>query len=479
MEEIARAVREGRLSAEEAVSSHLERIKSIDANIRAFLLVLEDFALEQARIVDKKRKAGRPLGLLAGVPVAVKDNILVQGFETTAGSRILKGYKAAYDASVVERLKREDAVILGKTNLDEFAMGSSTENSAFFKTANPWNTACVPGGSSGGSAAAVAAAMCPLALGSDTGGSIRQPAAFCGIVGLKPTYGLVSRYGLIAFGSSLDQIGPFTRTVSDSVLALRVIGGRDERDSTSADKSVEEALSGWEAGIEGLRIGVPREFFIKGLDPEVEASVRGSIETLESLGARVEEVSLPHSRYAIATYYIIAPSEASSNLARFDGVRYAFRAPGGQGLEELYERTRGQGFGPEVKRRIMLGTYALSSGYYQAYYGKAQRARTLIKRDFEQAFRKVDLIAGPTAPTAAFRFGEKTEDPMAMYLSDIFTIPSNMAGNASVSIPCGLSKAGLPMGLQLIAPAFGEGTLFRASKALEAARPFPGLAEVA
>jgi aspartyl-tRNA(Asn)/glutamyl-tRNA(Gln) amidotransferase subunit A len=468
--QIARDVAAGTLCAEAVVAAHLERIRALDPKIKAFVTVLGERALEQARAVDAKRARGERLGRLAGVPVALKDNLMMEGVETTCSSKILKGHVAAYDATVVERLIKEDAVLIGKTNLDEFAMGSSTENSAFFKTANPWDTACVPGGSSGGSAAAVAAGFCPLALGSDTGGSIRQPAAFCGVVGLKPTYGLVSRYGLVAFASSLDQIGPFARTVEDASLALSVISGHDPKDSTSADVPAFAPTDG--GGLKGLRVGLPKEYFIDGMAADVEASVRAAVALLKILGASVHEISLPHTRFAVGTYYIIAPSEASSNLARFDGIRYGHSAKEARTLEEVYSLSRGQGFGPEVKRRIMLGTYALSSGYYEAYYGKAQRVRTLIKEDFRKAFRDVDVIATPTAPTAAFRFGEKSDDPMAMYLNDIFTIPSNMAGNASVSVPCGLTAGGLPIGLQLIADTFKEDVLLRAAAAYEKEAPF-------
>ncbi len=470
--QIAEAVASGTLSAEEVARAHLARIKAKEPEIKAFVTVLEEQALEQAKTVDAKRASKRKLGRLAGVPVALKDNILLEGVETTCSSKILRGYKAAYDAHVVERLKAEDAVFIGKTNLDEFAMGSSTENSAFFPTKNPWDVSCVPGGSSGGSAAAAAARFAPISLGSDTGGSIRQPAAFCGVVGLKPTYGLVSRFGLIAFASSLDQIGPFTRTIDDAALALSVIGGHDGRDSTSARETPEKALEGLKRPLQGLRIGLPKEYFISGMDAEVEGAVRSAVEELRKLGATVQDVSLPHTRYAVGTYYLIAPAEASSNLARFDGIRYGHSAKQAQSLEDVYELSRGEGFGPEVKRRIMLGTYALSSGYYDAYYAKAQRVRTLISRDFEQAFSTVDLIACPTTPTPPFKFGEKANDPLAMYLSDIFTIPSNMAGNASASVPCGQTKLGLPIGLQLIGPAFAEGLVLGAAKALEKARPF-------
>lgn len=471
---IADAVTKGEVTAEVVAAAHLARIEKLDGAVKAFLNVTKDLALAQARAVDAKRGRGVKLGALAGVPVALKDNIQLKGVETTCASKILKGHVAAYDATATERLKAADAVLVGKTNLDEFAMGSSTENSAFQKTTNPWDPACVPGGSSGGSAAAAAAGLCAFSLGSDTGGSIRQPAAFCGVVGLKPTYGLVSRYGLVAFASSLDQIGPFTRTVEDAELALSVIGGHDPRDTTSAPN--EPPLpSAQPKDLRGLRIGLPQEYFIEGLDPEVEKSVRDAVAVLKSLGASVSEVSLPHTKYAIATYYIIAPSEASSNLARFDGIRYGFVDRAASSLQEVYEMTRGAGFGSEVKRRIMLGTYALSSGYYDAYYAKAQRVRTLMANDFREAFKQVDLIAAPTTPTPPFRFGEKTIDPIAMYLSDIFTIPSNMAGNASVSIPCGLSKSGLPIGLQLIADVFQEKRMLGTARAYEAARPFPAL----
>ena len=472
--QISSAVRGGELSAESVAAAHFERITKLDVSVKAFLAVTKDQALEQARAVDAKRKKGEKLGVLAGVPIALKDNIQLKGVETTCASKILKGHVAAYDATVVERLKAADAVFVGKTNLDEFAMGSSTENSAFQKTTNPWDAACVPGGSSGGSAAAAAAGMCAISLGSDTGGSIRQPAAFCGVVGLKPTYGLVSRYGLVAFASSLDQIGPFTRTVEDAELALSVIGGHDPKDTTSA-LSAPAAPAPAPKDLNGLRIGLPREYFIEGLDPEVEKSVRDAVAVLKSLGAEIKEVTLPHTKYAIATYYIIAPSEASSNLARFDGIRYGFMDRGASNLLETYEMTRGAAFGAEVKRRIMLGTYALSSGYYDAYYSKAQRVRTLMANDFKEVFKQVDLIAAPTTPTPPFRFGEKTNDPIAMYLSDIFTIPSNMAGNASVSIPCGMSKTGLPIGLQLIADVFQEKRMLGAARAYEAVRPFAAL----
>jgi aspartyl-tRNA(Asn)/glutamyl-tRNA(Gln) amidotransferase subunit A len=469
---LADAVRSGDETAENVALAHFARIERLESTVKAFLAVTKDRALEQARAVDEKRRKGGTLGALAGVPVAIKDNLQVEGVETTCASKILKGHVAAYDATVVKRLKDADAVFVGKTNLDEFAMGSSTENSAFQKTTNPWDPTRVPGGSSGGSAAAVAARMAALALGSDTGGSIRQPASFCGVVGLKPTYGRVSRYGLVAFASSLDQVGPFSRTVEDAALALSVIGGHDPMDSTSASRPAPSAALPVPKDLKGLRVGLPREYFIGGLDKDVEASVRAAVETLKSLGATVKDVSLPHTKYAVSTYYILAPSEASANLARFDGIRYGYVDRAAKSLEEVYELTRGGGFGSEVKRRIMLGTYALSSGYYDAYYSKAQRVRTLMARDFKDAFKEVDLIACPTSPTPPFRIGEKTEDPVAMYLSDVFTIPSNLAGNASLSIPCGMSGGGLPLGLQLIADAFDETRLLSAARAFEAARPF-------
>ncbi len=471
--DLAGGVSKGAFSAEEIAKAHLDRVSSQDGKVKAFIKVLSEECLAQARAVDRKRAEGRPLGPLAGVPVAIKDNINIEGVETTCASKILKGYRAAYDAAVIERLRAADAVFIGKTNLDEFAMGSSTENSSYWKTTNPWNPDCVPGGSSGGSAAAVAARMAPLALGSDTGGSIRQPAAFCGVVGMKPTYGRVSRFGLVAFASSLDQIGPFARTSKDAALALSVISGHDPRDTTSLDKEAVGARAS--VDLKKLRIGLPKEYFIKGIEPEVEDSVRAALGVLQKLGASVTEVSLPHTSYALGTYYIIAPSEASSNLARFDGIRYGLSAPEAESLEDYYETVRGEGFGPEVKRRIMLGTYALSSGYYDAYYGKAQRVRTLIKDDFEEVFKKVDILLCPTSPTAAFRFGAKAGDPLAMYLSDVFTIPSNMAGNASVSIPCGVNREGLPIGMQLIGPALEDERVLAVAEAFENARPFPRL----
>ncbi|MCX5788553.1 MAG: Asp-tRNA(Asn)/Glu-tRNA(Gln) amidotransferase subunit GatA [Elusimicrobia bacterium] len=479
---IAEAVRAREVKAEEVAEAHLKRIRTEDPRVRAFVRVLAEDALEMAREVDAKVAEGKDPGRLAGVPIAIKDNMNIRGVETTCSSRILEGYKAPYDATVIERLRLAGAVFLGKTNMDEFAMGSSTENSAFFATKNPWDLERVPGGSSGGSAAAVASRMAPVALGSDTGGSIRQPAAFCGVAGLKPTYGLVSRYGLVAFASSLDQIGPLARTIDDAALVLSVISGFDPLDSTSAPTPA-RAYKPDPSAIKGLTLGLPKECFSGGVDAETAEAVLAAVKVYESLGAKVREVSLPNSKYAVSTYYLLAPSEASANLARFDGMRYGFSAvrEGGDGLSllEAYEKTRGEGFGPEVKRRIMLGTYALSSGYYDAYYGKAQRVRTLIKRDFDEAFKQVDLLVTPTAPTPPFKLGEKVSDPLQMYLGDVFTIPCNIAGIAGMSVPCGLSRAGLPLGLQLLSRPFEEAALLSAARAYEAARPFPVLAEPA
>jgi aspartyl-tRNA(Asn)/glutamyl-tRNA(Gln) amidotransferase subunit A len=400
------------------------------------------------------------------VPVAIKDNLMIEGAPTTCSSKILKGYIAPYDATVIERLKSADAVFLGKTNLDEFAMGSSTENSAFGATRNPWNLDCIPGGSSGGSAAAVASLMAPVAIGSDTGGSIRQPAACCGVQGLKPTYGRVSRYGLVAFASSLDQIGTFTRTAQDAALLMNIISGHDEKDATSAPNAVPDYTAALNGSLNGLRIGLPKEYFIDGVDAQVASAVADAVKVFEKLGATVTEISLPHTKYAVAAYYIIAPCEASANLARYDGVRFGLRAESDNLMEE-YQNTRGQGFGPEVKRRIMLGTYALSAGYYDAYYGKALKVRTLITKDFDNAFNKVDVILTPTAPTTAFKIGEKAKDPLQMYLSDIFTISCNLAGLPGMSVPCGFSKCGLPAGLQIMGPHFGEETILRVAHNFE------------
>ena len=472
--EISRGVRDGELTAQAVVGASLEHIRRTDPEMKAFLSVFEKSALEEARRIDADVSKGKNPGRLAGVPFAAKDNMCVRAEATTCGSEILENYCPPYDATVVAKMKAEGAVLVGKTNMDEFAMGSSTENSAYFPSKNPWDLERVPGGSSGGSAAAVAAKMVPLSLGSDTGGSIRQPAAFCGIVGMKPTYGAVSRYGLVAFASSLDQIGPFARSVEDAALALSVIAGHDPLDSTSAPESGKDFLSGTDKGLKGLRIGLPKEYFDSGLDPEVAASVRGAAQAAEKAGASLVEVSLPHTRYALSAYYIIAPSEASSNLARFDGIRYGFRSGDATGgLADIYEASRGAGFGPEVKRRIMLGTYALSSGYYDAFYVKAQKARTLIKRDFEKAYEQADVLLTPTTPTPAFKFGDK-KDPLQMYLSDIYTIPCNISGHGGLSMPCGKTKSGLPIGVQWMCRPGEEALLFRAAKALESALPAIG-----
>jgi len=447
----------------------LERILAVDNDVKAYLTLTPDEALEQARAIDARRAAGED-GPLLGIPLAIKDVICTKGVTTTCGSRILEDFVPPYAATGVARLKAAGAILLGKTNMDEFAMGSSTENSAFFTTRNPWDLERVPGGSSGGSAAAVVADECLGALGSDTGGSVRQPASLCGIVGLKPTYGRVSRYGLIAFASSLDQIGVMAKDVTDAAILLEAIAGHDPRDSTSLDVPVPDYAGGLVNGadLSGVRVGVPIEFFVEGMQPEVEAAVRAAVDALAELGAEVREISLPHTDYALPVYYLIAPAEASANLARFDGVRYGLRVDDG-GLIETYKATRGQGFGPEVKRRIMLGTYALSAGYYDAYYLKAQKVRTLIKDDFDAAFEQVDVVVAPTSPTTAFRIGEKTDDPLQMYLSDIFTLSMNLAGVCGLSLPCGFDGSGLPIGLQMMGPALGEEQVLRVAYAYEQA----------
>ncbi|ACZ39359.1 Asp-tRNA(Asn)/Glu-tRNA(Gln) amidotransferase subunit GatA [Sphaerobacter thermophilus] len=454
------------VSAVELTEAHLERIERLEPHLHAFITVMADVARAQAREADRRIAAGEATAL-TGIPVALKDILCTVDAPTTAASKILRNYQSPYDATVVRRLREQGAVFVGKTNTDEFAMGSSTENSAFFVTRNPWDLNRVPGGSSGGSAAAVAAGEAILALGSDTGGSIRQPAGFCGVVGVKPTYGRVSRYGLLAFASSLDQIGPFARSVADAAVLLEAISGRDPNDSTSVDLPVPSYVDALGQDIRGMRIGIAREYQVEGVDPEVERVVQAAITELERLGAELVEVSLPHTSYALATYYIIAPAEASANLARYDGVKYGLSIQEDTLLED-YLQTRGQGFGPEVKRRIMLGTYALSSGYYDAYYVKAQKVRTLIKRDFDEAFEKVDVIAGPTSPTVAFGIGERVDDPIQMYLADIFTIPANMAGIPGVAIPCGFAH-GMPVSLQLLGRAFDEATVLRVAHAYEQA----------
>jgi len=463
--EIADGVNGKKFSAKEVATSSLTAIKKLNGQTNAYLTILEKEALVQAEAVDKKIASGANGGRLAGVPVALKDNLMLTGARTTCASKILGDYMAPYDAFVVKKMKDEGAVFMGKTNLDEFAMGSSTENSAFGPTRNPWDLARIPGGSSGGSAVAVATRTVPIALGSDTGGSIRQPASLCGVLGMKPTYGRVSRYGVVAFASSLDQIGPFTHNVEDMALALEVISGQDAADSTSVNEPVPDYSAELTKGVKGLRVGIPKEYFVEGMDPEVKTAVMLAADTLHELGAEVKPISLPNSDAALAVYYILAPSEASSNLARFDGMRYGFRTPGAVNLIEQYGLNRRDGFGPEVKRRIMIGTYALSSGYYDAFYSKAQKVRTLIKRDFDAAFAQVDLILTPVSPTPAFKLGEKVDDPLTMYLSDICTIPCNLAGIPGISVPCGLSSGDLPIGVQFYANLFQDQTLIRAAAA--------------
>ncbi len=457
----------GALIAVDLAQSCLAQVKTHDGRVKAFLRVNEESILAQAKAVDGKRQRGEKLGRLAGIPVALKDNLCLKGEVTTCASKMLEHFKPSYTAHVVERLQQEDAILFGKCNLDEFAMGSSTENSAYQQTGNPWNSEYTPGGSSGGSAAAVAASMAPLALGSDTGGSIRQPASVCGIVGMKPTYGRVSRYGLVAFASSLDQIGPLSRGIRDSALLLEVIAGHDQRDSTSVNRPVPSYTATLDDPIAGLTIGVPEEFFQKGLDFEVEQAVRAALRVYESKGAKLVPVSLPHTEYAVAVYYIVATAEASSNLARYDGVHYGHRASQFDSMIHMYSRSRGQGFGKEVQRRIMLGTYALSSGYYDAYYKKALAVRRLIKNDFDAAFSKCDVVMGPVTPTAAFKMGEKTADPLSMYLSDIYTISCNLAGIVGMSMNCGMTQSSLPIGLQILGKEFEEEKVLRAGRMFE------------
>jgi len=464
--EVARRVASREVSAEEVARACLDRIAERDRGVDAFLAVAADRALESARRVDRDLAGGRPAPPLAGVPVAVKDVLDIEGMPTTCGSRILEGYRPPFTATAIARLEQAGAVVVGKTNMDEFAMGSSTENSAFKPTRNPWDRERVPGGSSGGSAAAVAAGMVPVALGTDTGGSIRQPAALCGVVGLKPTYGRVSRYGLVAFASSLDQIGPLTRTVEDAALVSSTLCGADPRDATSANVPVPDFTQDARSGVAGVRVGVPWAFLEKGVDPGVMARFREAMEALAGAGAAVVDVALPHAHHAIATYYIVATAEASSNLARYDGVRYGLRAREASDLRRMYGQTRDHGFGAEVKRRIILGTFVLSSGYYDAYYLRAQKVRTLIRRDYETAFDACDVVATPTTPTPAFRLGEKTADPLQMYLADIFTVPANLAGVPGLSLPCGMVD-GLPAGLQLVGRPFDEATLFRVGAAFQ------------
>ena len=473
---IAAAVRAGEVSAREVLDAHLAVIDERETDVHAFNLVLADEARVAATEVDRRVSVGEDPGPLAGVPVALKDNLCTRGIPTTCSSRILDGWRPPYDATVVSRVVAAGGIVMGKTNLDEFAMGSSTENSAFGPTRNPRDLDRVPGGSSGGSAAAVAAGFAPLSLGSDTGGSIRQPAALCGVVGVKPTYGLVSRYGLMAFASSLDQIGPFSTTVADSALLLEAIGGHDPRDSTSIAEPLAALTSVLDRGVAGLRVGLVSELMGEGIAPDVLARVHEAAAALVAAGAEIGEVSVPATSYGLSAYYLIAPAEASSNLARYDGVRFGLRVDAAT-TAEMNEATRTAGFGDEVKRRIMLGTYALSAGYYDAYYGQALKVRTLIVRDFAAAYERFDLLLAPTSPTTAFRFGAKTADPLSMYLNDVCTIPSNLAGHPAMSVPFGPGADGLPVGVQLLAPALGEATMFRAAAVVEAAAP--ALTEVA
>ncbi|MFS0820647.1 Asp-tRNA(Asn)/Glu-tRNA(Gln) amidotransferase subunit GatA [Bacillus sp. 1P02SD] len=456
------------ISVSDLVEESFKRINAVDDKVQAFLTLNEENARDYAKQLDEALGNSDELGLLFGMPIGVKDNIVTKGLRTTAASKILENFDPIYDATAVQKLQKAQTVTVGKLNMDEFAMGSSNENSGFMATKNPWDLERVPGGSSGGSAAAVAAGEVLFSLGSDTGGSIRQPAAFCGVVGLKPTYGRVSRFGLIAFASSLDQIGPLTRTVEDNAYLLQAISGVDPMDATSANVDVPNYVSALTGDIKGLKIAVPKEYLGEGVNEEVRQSVLDSLKVLEGLGATWEEVSLPHSKYALATYYLLSSSEASANLARFDGVRYGYRTDNAENLIEMYKQTRSEGFGDEVKRRIMLGTFALSSGYYDAYYKKAQKVRTLIKKDFEDVFEKYDVIIGPTTPTPAFKIGENMEDPLTMYANDILTIPVNLAGVPGISVPCGFSN-GLPLGLQIIGKHFDESTIYRVADAFEKA----------
>jgi len=469
IKEIQNLLNSKEIGVSDLVDASYKRIAEVDETISAFLTLDEEQARKQARLLDDKLSKGEGVGPLFGLPIGIKDNIVTKNLRTTCGSKILENFDPIYDATVVQKLAQANTVTIGKLNMDEFAMGSSNENSAYKNVRNPWNVNHVPGGSSGGSAAAVAAGEVLFSLGSDTGGSIRQPAAYCGVVGMKPTYGRVSRFGLVAFASSLDQIGPITNCVEDNAYLLEAISGIDPMDSTSADVSVpkfSEALTG---DVKGLRIAVPKEYLGEGVGEEARNSVLEALKILESLGATWEEVSLPHSKYALATYYLLSSSEASANLARFDGVRYGYRTPNSENLLDMYKKTRAEGFGEEVKRRIMLGTFALSSGYYDAYYKKAQQVRTLIKKDFEDVFASYDVIVGPTTPTHAFKIGEQTKDPLTMYANDILTIPVNLAGVPGISVPCGISKEGLPLGLQIIGKHFDESTVYRVAHAFEQA----------
>ena len=464
--ELQHLLRSRQLSAAELVAAHFNRIESIDGKVKAYLRLTPDVAAEQAAAADRALKSGEA-GPLSGIPIAIKDVLCVRGVETTAGSQILRGFKPPYTSTAVRRLFEAGAVMLGMTNCDEFAMGSSTENSSYFPTHNPWALDRVPGGSSGGSAAAVAAGEAVISLGTDTGGSIRQPAALTGVVGMKPTYGRVSRYGLIAFASSLDQIGPFARSVDDAAITLALMAGHDPLDATSSERPGRDVLNKYGAGVKGMRLGVPREYYeVEGIEPGVKAAIDAAIKTLEGAGAEIVDVALPHTDYGLAAYYIIAPAECSSNLARFDGVRYGMSDVDAQNVTDAYMGTRRRGFGTEVRRRVMLGTYALSSGYYDAYYLKAQKVRTLIKRDFDSAFKKCDAIVSATSPTVAFPLGSRTQDPLSMYLCDVLTLGGNLAGLPGISLPCGMSE-GLPVGLQVLAPQWGESVALRVARTYE------------
>lgn len=468
LKQLRDAVKRRSLSFREIAEAYLERMTLAEGQLQAFVTVADESVLDQAAELDDRLASGDlKLGYLTGLPIGIKDNIVTKGVRTTCGSKILHNWLPPYDSTAVRKLKANEALLFGKTNCDEFAMGSSTENSAFYPTRNPWDLDRVPGGSSGGSASAVAARLVPAALGSDTGGSIRQPAAFCGVVGLKPTYGRISRYGLVAFGSSLDQIGPVANTVRDAAVLLQVLAGRDQADSTSADAPVSNYVSEIGKDVHGLRVGVPAEWMRSGLDPEVNSAVQHALKVLADLGCEIKEVTLPHTSYAVATYYIIAPAEASANLARYDGVKYGYRSSRKDSLAEMYENSRTEGFGDEVKRRIMIGTYVLSSGYYDAYFLKASKVRTLILTDYLKAFKSVDLLVGPTTPTLPFRLGEKISDPLSMYLSDVFTVTANLAGVPALSLPCSFTEEGLPVGVQVIGPHFEEGRLLRVAHALE------------
>ncbi|MBO1679354.1 Asp-tRNA(Asn)/Glu-tRNA(Gln) amidotransferase subunit GatA [Bittarella massiliensis (ex Durand et al. 2017)] len=467
---LAEGIRAGAFTAQEVARAHLAQIAAAEPQVAAFLTITAGQALAAAEQIDARRAAGETLPPLAGVPMGVKDNLCTEGVPTTCASKMLKTFIPPYTATAVEKAEGAGAVSLGKLNMDEFAMGSSTENSHFQITRNPRDLSRVPGGSSGGAAAAVAAGECAFALGSDTGGSIRQPAAFCGVVGMKPTYGAVSRYGLVAFASSLDQVGPLTRTVRDNALVLNALAGKDSRDATSLDRDWGDFTAQLDSGVEGMRIALPQEYFGQGLSPEIAAAIRAAADTFARLGARVEEVSLPTLEYALPAYYVISSAEASSNLARFDGVKYGYRSPHYSDLDSLYKNTRTEGFGREVKRRILLGSFVLSSGYYDAYYKKAQQVRTLVKGDFDRILGDFDCILSPVAPTTAYKIGEKTADPLQMYLGDVYTVPVNIAGVPALALPCGTDSQGLPIGMQLIGRPFGEGTLYRAGQAFEQER---------